>query len=80
MRGNVVVDNGGHGIDVRNCRDVILQDNTVARNAVGIFTGGPDPASFTRDVSPLSEQNAGPSVVSYQANHVFGNNEDVLEE
>jgi len=77
---NTILDNNRNGIDIRNCRNVALRGNTIAGNETGIFIGGPDPGSFTRDVSPLSEANAGPSVVSYKDNYVFKNNEDIVEE
>jgi parallel beta-helix repeat protein len=80
VRDNTILDNNGNGIDIRNCRDVTLQGNTVTGNDVGVFTGGPDPGSFTRDVSPLSEENAGPSIVSIVENYIFGNDENVVEE
>lgn len=79
VKDNTILDNDENGIDIRNCRNVTLQGNTVAGNNIGIFIGGPDPGSFTRDVSPLSEENAGPSIVSYKDNHVFKNNENVVE-
>lgn len=80
VKNNAILDNNENGIDIRNCRDIILQGNTVTRNDIGIFLGGPDPYSFTRDVSPLSEENAGPSIVIFKDNHVFKNNENVVEE
>ena len=80
VRDNTILDNNENGIDIRNCRDVTLQGNTVTGNDVGVFIGGPDPGSFTRDVSPLSEENAGPSIVSIKDNYVFANDENIVEE
>jgi len=75
---NVIVNSRENGIDVRNCRDVTLQDNTVTGNDIGLFIGGPSPESFIRDVSPLSQENAGPSAVVREDNCIFGNGENVL--
>ncbi|MCK4247242.1 MAG: right-handed parallel beta-helix repeat-containing protein [Methanomicrobia archaeon] len=80
IKNNTILDNNENGIDIRNCRNVILRGNTVTRNDIGIFVGGPDPYSFTRDVSPLSEENAGSSVVIFEENYVFKNNKNVVEE
>jgi parallel beta-helix repeat protein len=80
VEGNTILDNNENGIDIRNCRNVTLRGNTVTGNDIGVFIGGPVPGSFTRDVSPLSEEHAGPSVVSYDDNYVFKNNEDTVEE
>lgn len=79
VRDNTILDNNENGIDIRNCRNVTLQGNTVVGNDIGVFMGGPDPGSFTREVSPLSGENAGPSIVSYKDNYVFKNNENVIE-
>ena len=71
---NVVRDYSVHeeaAITVGVSENIVLRHNHIC---------GPDPGSFTRDVSPLSEENAGPSIVSYQDNHVFKNNENVIEE
>ena len=79
VRDNTTLDNNENGIDIRNCRNVTLQGNTVAGNDIGVFMGGPNPGSSTRDVSPLSGENTGPSIVSYRDNYVFKNNENVVE-
>ncbi len=79
VRGNVIVDSRENGIDVRNCRDVTLQGNTVTGNEIGLSIGGPRQESFTRDVSPLSEENAGPSAVVCEDNCFFENQENVRE-
>jgi len=76
VAGNVLVRNRGSGIDVSNCRDITLVENTVAANGVGVRIGGPDEESFTRDVSPLRQEDAGPSVVVCVDNYVCQNGED----
>lgn len=80
VRNNTVIENNENGIDVRNCRNVTIWRNTIIGNDIGLFIGGPDPYSFIRDVSPLSEENEGPSIVIYEDNYIFKNNEDVVEE
>ena len=41
---------------------------------------GPDSYSFTKDVSPISEENVGPPIVIYQDNYIFNNSEKLVEE
>ena len=79
VRNNTILDNRENGIDIRNCRNVTLQENTITGNDTGIFIGGPSPYSFMRDVSPLSKENAGPSIVIFKDNHVFKNNKNIVE-
>jgi parallel beta-helix repeat protein len=80
VKGNTILDNEENGIDIRNCRGVTLEGNTVTGNDVGVFVGGPCPGSFTREVSPLSEEDAGPSIVVFKGNYVFKNDENIVEE
>jgi parallel beta-helix repeat protein len=80
LRRNTVVDNNEHGVDIRNSRKIFLQSNTIAGNQVGIFSGEPLPSSYTRDISPLFEENAGRSIVVYENNTVYGNGEDLIED
>ena len=80
VKNNTILDNNENGIDIRNCKNVTLQKNTVTRNDIGIFVGGPSPYSFTREISPLSRENAGPSIVIFKDNYVFKNNENIVEE
>jgi hypothetical protein len=76
VAGNVLVHNRGSGVDVSNCRDVALTDNVVAENGVGLRIGGPNRGSFTRDVSPLQQEDASPSEVICADNELWGNGED----
>jgi parallel beta-helix repeat protein len=80
VTGNVLVHNAGSGIDVGNCRDVTLAGNTIVANGVGVRIGGPTEGAFTRDVSPLLEGNAGPSVVACVDNDVRQNGQDFVGE
>lgn len=77
---NFIMDNNGHGVDIRNARKIFLKDNTIAGNLVGIFSGGPSPESYTRDISPLSEEFAGNSIVVYENNTLYGNDQDLIVE
>ena len=78
VAGNALVDNGGSGIDVSNCREVTLSDNVVISNCAGLRIGGPNDESYLRDVSPLQREDAGPSVVHCDGNDVHHNGEDYV--
>lgn len=80
VKDNVIFDNIAHGIDIRNCRDTTLTGNTITGNDVGIFSGGANPYSFIRDISPLLAENAAPSIVFYKDNHIYSNNENIIDE
>lgn len=80
VKDNIILDNNENGIDIRNCRDVTLTGNTITGNDVGIISGGANPYSFIRDISPLSAENAAPSIVFYKDNHIYSNNENIIDE
>jgi parallel beta-helix repeat protein len=71
--GNVILNNSGNGVDVKNGQDVILENNLIAQNAVGISLGGFQESSLSRQFSPLSLENAGYSHVIAINNSVFDN-------
>lgn len=80
VNANTILDNDEHGIDIRNCRNAVIRKNTITGNMIGIYISGADPASFTRDVSPLSPKNAGPSQVLLERNRIAMNDENIIEE
>ena len=76
VRGNVVVDNQGNGIDIKNSREITLEGNFVTRNVVGVSVMKYLESSLTRGVSPIAEEDAGYSFVTSIDNLVFSNIEE----
>ncbi len=73
VRGNVVVSNEESGIDIRNARNITLDENTIALNRVGVSITSFHESSLTRRFSPLSPEDAGASHVEAAGNTVLGN-------
>ncbi len=76
VRGNVIVDNQGNGIDIKNSREITLEGNLVTRNVVGVSVMKYLESSLTRGFSPIAEENAGYSFVTSIDNLVFSNIEE----
>ena len=75
VRNNVIISNVECGIDIRNAVDIVLENNIVTSNRVGISIMGYDEGSLLREFSPLSEEDAGTSQVSGIDNSVFDNSD-----
>ena len=73
VRDNVIISNVECGIEIRNARDIVLENNIVTSNRVGVSIMGYDEGSRLREFSPLSEEDAGTSQVSGIDNSVFDN-------
>lgn len=73
VKGNVIVNNQGNGVDVKNGRNITLENNIITKNAIGVslmkFLG----SSLYREFSPLAPEDAGHSEVIAIRNSVFGN-------
>lgn len=76
VRGNVIVDNQGNGIDIKNSREITLEGNFVTRNVCGVSVMKHLESSLTRGFSPIDEKNAGYSFVTRIDNIVFDNIEE----
>jgi parallel beta-helix repeat protein len=75
VKNNVIVNNSGNGVDIKNCRNITLEANLISKNAIGISLTKFQESSFNRDVSPLALENAGYSEVIAIENSVFENRE-----
>gem|GEM_PF-2297456 len=75
VKNNVIVNNSGNGVDIKNCQNITLEANLISKNAIGISIMKFQESSFNRDVSPLATENAGYSEVIAIENSVFVNRE-----
>lgn len=75
VKNNVIVNNSGNGVDIKNCRNITLEANLISKNTIGISLTKFQESSFNRDVSPLAPENAGYSEVIAIENSVFNNQE-----
>jgi parallel beta-helix repeat protein len=73
VKNNVIVNNSGNGVDIKNCREITLEANLISKNAIGVSIMKFQECSFNRDVSPLAPENAGYSEVIAIGNSVFEN-------
>jgi len=73
VRGNVIVSNAESGVDIRNARDITLEENTITLNRIGVSIMCFHESSLTREFSPLSPEDAGASTVEDMGNTVLGN-------
>lgn len=73
VRGNIIVSNKESGIDIRNARNITLEENTIALNRIGVSIMCFHESSLTREFSPLSPEDAGASTVEAMGNTVLGN-------
>jgi len=73
---NVIVSNVESGIDVKNARDIVVENNTIALNRVGVYVAGYQESSLIRDFSPLALVDSGFSEVTKARNSVFLNVEE----
>lgn len=64
LRDNVIVNNGGNGVDIRNGRGIVIDGGLISRNAIGLRLGRFRESSLTRPMSPLAPEDAGDSRVS----------------
>jgi parallel beta-helix repeat protein len=80
IRGNIIVNNQGNGVDVRNSRDIILENNYITENEYGLALWNYDEASLTRGTSPLGRDDAGSSELAIKGGQIFGNREDIFVE
>ena len=76
VRGNIIVNNRGSGIDIMNSRQITLAENFVTRNVFGVSVAKYLESSLTRGYSPIAEENAGYSFVTRIDNIVFDNIEE----
>lgn len=73
VKGNVIINNSGNGVDVKNGQDVTLESNFIARNTIGVSLMKFQESSFNREFSPLSLESAGYSDVITINNSIFDN-------
>ena len=73
---NVIVSNAESGIDVKNARDIVVENNTIALNRVGVYVAGYQKSSLIRDFSPLALVDSGFSEMTEARNSVFLNVEE----
>ena len=75
VRGNIIVDSQGNGIDIKNSRETTLEGISVTRNVFGVSVIKYLESCLTRGFSPMAEENAGYSFVTRIGNIVFCNTE-----
>ncbi len=81
LRDNVIVNNGGNGVDIRNGRGIVMEGNFISRNAIGLRLGKFLESSLTRSQFPLAPENAGDSRVRLTSPTIVNNRQhDVLVE
>lgn len=81
LRDNVIVNNRGNGVDVRNGRGITMEGDFISRNEIGLRLGRFHESALTRQQSPLSPENAGDSRVALARPTLVGNRmHDVLVE
>jgi len=78
VRVNVIISNAGNGVDIKNARNVTLEENTMALNRIGLSVMGYQESSLHREHSPISLEDAGVSIVIVRGNRIFDNAEGAL--
>ena len=78
VRGNAIISNAGNGVDIKNARNVTLEENTMALNRIGLSVMGYQESSLHREHSPISPEDAGVSIVTVRSNRIFDNAEGAL--
>jgi len=71
IRNNRIVSAGGNGIEIKNGRDIILQNNAISCLQVGIGVHGYKEGSLVRCFSPLAPEDADGSRVVAEGNIIY---------